>query len=110
MRAYLIDEITVSDVGKMRDFLENNAIQSNLDQIFWVQVPDDLLTATQLEHRDCRPHVFSAELGPDWVKFEFFIRSLRHMVCTCPGYGSVDQMNYIIAFAHRMIEQVGIRT
>jgi hypothetical protein len=110
MRAYLIDEISVSDMDKMRDFLEKNAIRSNLDQIFWVQVPDGLLTVTQLEHRDCRPHVFSVELGLDWVKFELYIRSLKNMRCTCPGYGSVDQMNYIIAFAHRIIEQVGITT
>jgi hypothetical protein len=110
MRAYLIDEISASDLDKIKNFLENHAIKSNLDQVFWVQIPDNLLTATQLEHRECRPHVFSVELGSSWVKIEFFIRSLSNMRCTCPGYCSPEQMSYIIAFSHSMIEQVGLRT
>ena len=110
MRAYLIDEIAASELDKIKSFLKDHALPSNLEQLFWVQIPDELLTATQLAHRDCRPHVFSVELGPSWVKLEFFIRSLRHMRCACPGYCSSEQLNYVVDFSHSMIEQVGLRT
>jgi hypothetical protein len=110
MRAYLIDEISASDVEKMRGFLEKHAAPSNLDRLYWVPIPDDLLTATQRAHPGCKPHVFSVELGPDWIKFECYVRSLKKMRCSCPGYPSEAQMNYIVAFAHRMIEQLGIST
>jgi len=108
MRAYLIDEITVSDLDKMKDFLEKNAIRSSLDRLFWVQIPDALLSAAQRAHPQCRPHVFSVELGSDWIKFECFVRSLKHMRCDCPGYTTTEQMRYVVDFAHRMVEQLGI--
>ena len=110
MRAYLIDEIPPSDIRRIDDFLKKNTIQSGMGEIFWVQIPDDILTAIQLQHRECSPHVFSVELGPDWVKMEFFVRSLKNMRCTCPGYCTSQQINFIINFANGMIEDLGIRT
>ena len=110
MRAYLIDEILPSDIRKIGDFLKKNTIQSGMEEIFWVQIPDDILTALQLQHSECRPHVFSVELGPDWIKMEFFVRSLKNMRCTCPAYCTSQQTNFIINFANGMIGDLGIRT
>lgn len=110
MRAYLIDEIPPSDIRRIGDFLKKNTIQSGIGKIFWVQIPDDILTTIQLQHSECRPHVFSVELGPDWLKMEFFVRSLKNMRCTCPGYCTSQQINFIINFAYGMIEDLGIRT
>jgi hypothetical protein len=110
MRAYLIDEINPSHMEKINGFLEKHAIKSHLDQVFWVQIPDDILSDTQIKHVACQPHVFSVELGPNCVKLEFFIRSLKNMACTCPGYCTAKQMEYVIRFAHNMIERLGIRT
>ena len=110
MRSYLIDEISSSDMDKISEFLKKNAIKSSLGQILWVRMPDNLLNDIQAEHQDCRPHVFSAELGPDWIKLEFYVRSLKKMRCTCPAYCTDPQRDFIINFAHDMIEQMGIKT
>jgi hypothetical protein len=110
MRAYLIDEIQPEHMQRIKDFLENNTLQSNLDKIAWVKIPDDILSEIQLEHRNCQPHVFAVERGLDWVKLEFFVRTLTNMGCKCIGYCTPPQMNYVIKFAHRMIEQAGIKT
>ena len=110
MRAYLIDEIPPPDMEKINGFLERHAIKSHLDRVFWVQIPESILSETQIKHAACQPHVFSVEMGPDWVKLEFFIRSLKTMGCTCPGYCTTKQMDHVIRFSHRMIEQLGIRT
>ena len=110
MRSYLIDEISSSDMDKISEFLKKNAIKSSLGQILWVRMPDNLLSDIQNEHRDCRPHVFSAELGLDWIKLEFYVRSLKKMRCTCPAYCTNPQRDFIINFVHDMIEQLGIKT
>ena len=110
MRAYLIDEIAPSDMRKVIGFLDKNTIKSHIDQVFWVPIPDDLLSDIQLEHHHCQPHVFSVELGSDWIKLEFFVRSLKGIHCTCLGYCTAKQRDYIIRFSHGMIEQLGIRT
>lgn len=110
MRAYIIDEISRSDMEKINSFLKETAIAANLDQIFWVPIPDDLLSDIQFKHSNCRPHVFAVELGSDWVKLEFFVRSLKTLQCTCPAYCSAQQRDYVIEFTHNMIENLGVRT
>lgn len=110
MRAYLIDEISSSDMAKIADFLAEHAMKSSLSKVFWVKVPDDLLSSIQYAHHECQPHVFAVELGDHWVKLEFYVRSLKSMRCSCPGYCTEGQRNFVIHFAHNMIEQLGIRT
>jgi hypothetical protein len=110
MRSYLIDEIYPSDMQKIKGFLKENAMKSNLDDLFWMRIPDDILNETQFEHQNCRPHVFAVELGKDWLKLELFVRSLKKIQCTCPAYATPQQTDFIINFAHRMIEQLGIET
>ena len=110
MRSYLIDEISPPALEKIGGFLNKNAISSNLDQIFWVQIPDDLLGATQFQHQNCQPYVFAVELGTDWIKLEFFVRSMKSMRCTCSDYCTTQQESYIISFAQSLIEQLDIKT
>lgn len=110
MRAYLIDEISPSDMEKINGFLKKNAVPSSLNQIFWVRIPGDLLSSSQFEHSGCQPHVFAVELGSNWVKLEFLVRSLKNMHCTCQGYCTQSQQEYIINFTHGMLERLVIRT
>jgi hypothetical protein len=110
MRAYLIDEIRVQEMEKVKDFLKQHAIRSSLDQIFWVRIPDDLLNETQYLHTQCRPHVFAVELGPNWIKVELFVRTLKKMRCDCPAYCTPIQRDYIFRFADGIIDQLKIRT
>ena len=110
MRAYLIDEISPPDMQKFTGYLKENAIKSSLDNLFWIRIPDDILSEIQFEHRNCRPHVFAVELGKDWLKLELFVRTLKTMKCTCPAYATPQQKDFIINFAHHMIDQLGIKT
>jgi hypothetical protein len=110
MRSYLIDELSRRDVAKIEAFLDQNAMRSALDGIFWVRIPEDLLSEQQFAHRDCRPHVFAVETGEDWIKLELFLRSLAGMRCPCGGYATRPQRDFIIRFAHAMIRDLDIRT
>ncbi len=110
MRAYLINEIPRDDMPKITAFLQEHAVPSPMEGLFWGQVPEDLLEETQAEHLNCRPYVFGIEVGADWVNFEFFIRSLADMRCPCSGYATRRQMDFIMEFVHTMIQEHGIRT
>jgi hypothetical protein len=110
MRAYLIDEISVPDMEKIKGFFTQNAVKAGLDGIFWVKVPADLLSETQHQHEGCQPHVFAVELGRGFVKSEFYIRSLTNMRCTCPGLSTSAQRDFIIRFADGMVDRLHIRT
>ncbi len=110
MRYYLIDEISHSDMEKIDEFLKQNAIRSEMEKFFWVQIPKELLSDIQFQHRDCQPHLFSIELGTDQLKVEFFIRNLNHLNCTCQSYCTLEQRDFILNYSQKMIEELGIRT
>jgi len=110
MRSYLIDEISPQDMEKISNFLKKNAVSSSLEKVFWIQIPDELLTEIQLQHKDCRPHMCALELGRDWIKLELYVRSLKNMRCTCAAYCTAKQRDFIIAYANKMIEELGVRT
>ena len=110
MRSYLIDEITSSDMKKMRGFLQENASSSELDSLFWCRLPQDILSDIQSQHTECQPFAFAIELGDNWIKLEFFVRSLTGMRCSCQDYCTSRQRSFIIDFAHRALENLDIRT
>ena len=110
MRAYLIDEISASDMKKITLFLKENSSPSSLEDIFWVEIPEDLLAGVQFEHKNCRPYVFAMERGDHWVKAEFFVRSLKNMRCTCQTYCTPQQGAFILNFVHHMIDTLNIKT
>jgi len=110
MRSYLIDEISPKDIKKINEFLKRNALSSSLDKIFWIQIPNELLTQEQLRHKECGPYICALELGKDWLKLEFFVRSSKNIRCTCSGYCTARQRDFVIGYANRIIEELGVRT
>jgi hypothetical protein len=70
-----------------------------------------MLTPVQFEHVGCQPHCFAIELGKDFVKFEFLVRSRLNYRCRiCQVYVSPQQRQFILDFADRMVSELGILT
>lgn len=110
MRYYLLDEISSEDMKKITGIMEKHATKSSFDELFWVHLPDDILTEVQYEHNDCKPFAFALELGPDNVKIELFIRSMKGMSCNCQAYCTQQQREFIFNFTKNIIESLGIKT
>ena len=110
MKSYLIDEIGVADVERIRQFLSEKAISSGLETLFWVKIPDSLLTPLQQEHLPCQPHVFSIERGQRFVKAELYLRTLRDMRCPCQGYCTPHQAHFVIEWVNEMLKDLSITT
>jgi hypothetical protein len=110
MRQYQLDEIAKPDIPRIREYLNDHAEAARLNDIWWVDVPEDLLSPEQFEHRDCRPFRFAVELGDDFVRLEFLIRSQQTMRCACIGYATRQQRDFILAFADRLVEDLALRT
>jgi hypothetical protein len=110
MRYYLMDELSEKDMAEAERFLKKNAVESGIERLFWVEIPEDRLDETQSRHRDCRPYFFSIELGLNWMKAEFFIRTLRDMTCSCSGYCNLAQRRFVSDYMEDMAGKSGIRT
>ena len=110
MRSYLLDELSSRDAGKIREYLERKAFPSGLENIFWIPLPDHLLTDLQRQHEPCHPLSFAVEVGREWVRVECLVRSRKRLACECQDYADRAQMDFIVAFADRMIRELGIQT
>jgi hypothetical protein len=110
MRQYLLDEINRQDIPRIREYLNQHAKAAGLEDIWWVDLREDLLSPDQFSHRDCQPFRFAVELGQNFVRFEFLIRSLQTMRCSCIGYATRPQRDFILAFADRLVEDLALRT
>jgi hypothetical protein len=110
MRQYLLDEINKSDIPRVREYLNGHAQASRLEDIWWVDLPEDLLSSDQFSHQGCRPFRFAVELGDKFVRFELLIRSRETMRCACIGYATRPQRDFILAFADRLVEELALRT
>jgi hypothetical protein len=109
MRYYLIDEITPKDMELISGFLRENAVASGLDNVFWVNLPEDGLNKTQKDHADCRPYCFALEIGKGLIKAELFIRTLRGFNCACSGFCDEMQRRYIMEFMDGMMKKIGVK-
>lgn len=110
MRQYHLDEISRDDIPRIRDYLNDHATASRLDDIWWVDLTEDLLSPEQFAHHDCQPYRFAVELGDRFVRFEFLIRSRQTMRCSCIGYATRQQRDFILAFADRLVEDLALKT
>lgn len=110
MRQYLIDELGKSQMEQIVQYLEEHAQPSPVDGLFWIDLPDDLLAEAQYTHENCKPFCFSIELGEDYIKLEFLIRSKQTLHCNCIQYASKAQREFILGFAEKMLSEKGIDT
>jgi hypothetical protein len=110
MRQYQLDEIPRKDIPRVREYLNQHAVAAGLEGIWWVDLQEDLLSPDQFSHQDCRPFRFAIEVGDDFVRFEFLIRSLKTMRCSCIGYATRQQRDFIMGYADRLVEDLALRT
>ena len=110
MRQLLLDELRKADIPRLRDYLQAHALASSLEGVWWVDLPEDLLSPEQFAHSECRPFRFAVELGDDFLRLEFLIRSEKTMRCACIGYATRQQRDFILAFADRLVEDLSLKT
>ena len=109
MKQYVIDQLRESDFGQIQEYLGRNAISTGLAGIYWVNLPPDLYSSIQREHSACHPYYFAITLTWNDVAFELLIRSRQVIRCHCIAYATQQQRDYIIRFADRMLEELGIK-
>jgi len=109
MRSFYIDELSEVDVSKIRLLFEKKALSSQIEDIWWVEIPLDLLTVSQRNRKDLCPFVFTVELGDSWLKIEFLIRSLKTLNREWQAFCTPTQRQYILSFVDNLIDDLEIQ-
>ena len=109
MKQYVIDELRPKDHEEIKAYLEKNYRASQVDGIYWIPLEQDILTETQKEHTDCQPFYFAVDLEPSRIAFEMLIRTQKKMRCSCMGYATEKQRNWLMGLADSIFDQLGIK-
>ena len=109
MKQYVIDELRPADYQKLKDYFNDHFSSSPVDGIYWLPLESDLLTVEQTEHSDCHPLCVAIDLSNDRLSFELLVRSKNKMRCSCMGYATETQRNWLIQFADAVLEQLEIK-
>ena len=110
MRQLLFDEISPSDIKKIKHYLATHAETAPLSGIYWISLPEELWDETQSAHKNCQPFYFAIEVGRSYFRVEWLIRSRQRLRCECVKYANPSQLNFILDFTDKLLKNLKIRT
>ncbi len=110
MKQYVIDELRPSDHERLKKYLDENFVVSELGGLYWIPLEPGILTACQAEHHQCQPHYFALELLPDRLSCELLVRTQSRIRCECIQYATGRQRNWIIDLIDAVFEKLELKT
>jgi len=100
MRQYTVTELSEKDIETIEKALQEKKLQASIEHLYWIPVPEDLLTPLQKEHAaTCGPHVMALEVARSSLSLEFLVRARNKIRCDCITYAD-DGL--ILAMIHRV--------
>ncbi len=110
MKQYVIDELRPKDYEKVKMYLNENLKASGIDGIYWIFIEPELLTEEQAAHIECQPLCFGVDLETDRLTCELLVRTQRKVKCTCIGYATEIQRNWVIRYIDGIFDKLEITT
>jgi len=110
MRAIILDELRPPDMEKLTSHLQAELVSSGLPDVFWLELPPELLSPEQSEHEQCGPHRVAAVLEMDSLKLELLVRSATSLRCACTGYATSAQRDWLLAWVDDLITTLELKT
>jgi hypothetical protein len=111
MRSVVLDELRPSEIERIREYLSKTIISSRLPEVFWLELPPDLLSPEQMAHKDtCGPFRAALVLEGGELRLELLVRGQASLHCTCTAFASKAQRDFLLSFLDRLVEELGIIT
>ena len=109
MKQYVIDGLRPKDFKELKKYLNEHFEVSPLGGIYWVELPEDILTPIQEKHEDCKPHVFALVLENDSLSAELLVRIKTSIKCDCMGYATQKQREWLIQKMDLILEKLEVQ-
>ena len=110
MRTYTIDQLEEADIAAINSRLLDMDLQAGLEGVYWLPVPQEMLTPAQKEHfEQCGPYCLALEVGQNAVHMELLVRGMGRISCGCLSFASQALRNHMIAYLEGMLEELQIK-
>ncbi|MFH1060969.1 MAG: hypothetical protein V1797_20080 [Pseudomonadota bacterium] len=112
MRALVYDELRRADMERLAAHLAKICLPSNLEGVYWLNLPPDLLSPEQTAHPQCGPHRVALVLEPEdeSLRLEMLVRASNSLRCACTAYATPAQRQFMLNFLDKLVEDLALRT
>jgi len=108
MKQYVVDELRPLDYRVIKSYLDEKLGSSGIEGLYKLPVDPEILTDVQLDHIKCQPYYFAIDLEPNRIACELLVRSDQKMRCSCIGYATENQHNWLIQLTEIMLDHLKI--
>lgn len=122
MRLYVVNEIKEQDLERITDALEQRGMAASVERLYWLDVPEELLSPEQREHLEsCGPFSMGLEAIDEFgqagrapgcegrmLALEMLVRSRNKLRCSCIAYATPEQRAYAIEFLDGLFRELDI--
>jgi hypothetical protein len=109
MKQYVIDELRYPDYEKLKSHLDIHYQPGVLPEIYWVPIEPELLSDVQRRHVDCQPFYLALELEESRLTCELLVRSRQRLRCSCIGYATTAQRNWLLGVIDDTLDALEIK-
>ncbi len=110
MRQIVIDELSPLERDNIDSYLKRSLKQGPMIGLYWLVLPDELLSEEQQGHDECSPFYLGVEVEQQRVRFELLVRSESNLHCSCISHTNSAQRQYVLDFIDKMVEEEHIRS
>ncbi|MDR2458381.1 MAG: hypothetical protein LBD41_07935 [Clostridiales Family XIII bacterium] len=101
-----INELTFEEIKKTKDYLKVNTITGKIEGIFWLIIPDNILTNEQITLLNTKgPFKIAIEVGKNNIIFEILVRS-ESLDNSGGGLPTKEQYNFILNFYNKLVNYI----
>ncbi len=109
MHTKYINNISRTDMGKIILDLERRGLKSAVDGLYWLPIPEHLLTSEQKAHAEsCGPHALALETLKNGLCLEFLVRARGKITCSCVGLADETCEAFMLEYLDNMLKELGV--
>ncbi|TVM15872.1 hypothetical protein DPQ33_14300 [Oceanidesulfovibrio indonesiensis] len=109
MRSYMIEELNPENIERIAKRLDDMELTGAIEGVWWLPLPEELLTPEQKEHADgCGPHSVALEMEASHIKMELLVRCRKVMRCSCIAYATPEQRSHLINWLDDLLKSLDI--
>ncbi len=109
MRTYTIDQLEESDIAAINGRLLSLELQAGLEGVYWLPVPETMLTPIQRSHKEqCGPYFLALEVEANSVHLELLVRGQGRIRCDCLSFAAPELRDHMIAYLESTLTELGI--
>jgi len=108
MRLYVVEDLQPEYLTRLKAALDERELAGSVEGIFWLPVPESMLSPEQQEHASCGPHAMALEVGPSWLRLELLVRARSTIRCSCIQYAQPELRAHMIDWVDTLLKELDI--